>query len=262
MTKYTYEKLCDPERLEQEIAESAIITAIDHIETVSAPETTDVWFKAELSVEDEAILDALVAAHVNEPLPEDVIQVVSLDQPKDSDGAPLSRNKITATGWGYQLHGLEFKTSQLDSLYSKKKDGTDFGFSTIKLFKDSGGSLVECVDQADADVNCIATQVEWEPTHDYEVIGGMLKMITVPTENVRVWVTGVPDVPEVYGGSKPFVVSVNLKFIGIEEGVKVDGRAPKYLTYSVNHTNKLQLFFRHPAGFKHDLHMIFEIFKA
>lgn len=183
--------------------------------------------------------------------------------PRDTDGSPLSRQKVTQSGWNYQMHGFEFKSAQLDSFYSKKIDGSDFGFGVLKCFKDNAGSLVECVDQADADTNAIVTQVEWEPTHDYEIIGGMLKQLSAPAQDLRVWVIGVPDVPEAYGGFKPFVVSVNLKFMGVEEGVKVDGRAPKKLVYDVvNHTNKLRLFFRHPAGFKHDMHMIVELFKA
>jgi hypothetical protein len=76
------------------------------------------------------------------------------------------------------------------------------------------------------------------------------------------WVIGVPDVPAIYGGSKPFCTNVNIKYAGLEEGVKVDGRAPKFMPYdATNHTNKLRLIFRHPAGFKHKLCMIFELFK-
>ena len=48
-----------------------------------------------------------------------------------------------------------------------------------------------------------------------------------------------------------------------EEGVKVDGRAPKYMTYNATyHTTKLRLVFRHAAGYKHKMHMVFELFKA
>lgn len=187
--------------------------------------------------------------------------------PRDSDGSPLSRTKITTTGWHYQLHGVEFETSKLDSIYSKKVDGTDYGYSSIKFYKSLDGVDTqitgEDLNQEYLDTNCIKTILDWEPTHDLEIIGGMLKMNSSPSENLRMWTIGVPDIPEVYGGSKPFATNINLKYIGIEEGVKVDGRAPKYLTYSATyHTTKLRLIFRHSAGFKHDLHMIFELFKA
>jgi hypothetical protein len=95
------------------------------------------------------------------------------------------------------------------------------------------------------------------------LLGGSLKQASEPTEDIYLWVVGVPDVPEAYGGSKSFITYINLKFMGLEEGVKVDGRAPKYLSYSAqNHTNKMRLIFRHPAGTKHKMHMLFELFKA
>lgn len=191
----------------------------------------------------------------------------TLTPPKDSDGSPLSRIKTTATGWHYQLHGFEFETSKLNSVYSKKVDGTDYGFSTIKFYKLDGSNEVQItgddLNQTFLDNNCIKTVVDWEPTHDIEIIGGMLKQKSMPISDIRVWVVGVPDVQEAYGGSKPFVVNVNLSYIGVEEGVKVDGRSAKYLTYdAVNHTSKLRLMFRHSAGFKHPMNMIFELFKA
>jgi len=187
--------------------------------------------------------------------------------PKDSDGSPLQRVKITTTGWHYQFHGIEFETSKLDSKYSKKTNNTDYNFINMKYYKLVDGVETQItgddLNQTFLDSNCIKTVVEWEPTHDIEVVGGIIKQHSLPTEDLRLWVVGVPDVPEAYGGSKPFVVNVNMKYMGSEEGVRVDGRAPKYMTYSsIYHSTKLQLIIRHSAGFKHQMHMIFEIFKA
>jgi hypothetical protein len=82
--KYTYSiqddfpnHLVATDRLLQEIAASAIVTALDRIDT--AGDDCDVWFKAALSQGDETILDGLVAAHSGTPLPA-VAQPVSLDQ--------------------------------------------------------------------------------------------------------------------------------------------------------------------------------------
>lgn len=182
-----------------------------------------------------------------------------LDIQRDSDGSLLSRSKITTTGWSYQLHGLEFKTSQLNSVYSKKSNGTDFNFTTIKCYDAQGNQLIT---QESCDTDSVKTVIDWEPTHDYEIIGGMFKIASVPTEDIRLWVIGVPDIPVEYGGSKEFASNINLKYIGIEEGVKADGRAPKYLQYNSElHTNKIRLILEHPAGVKHDIHMLLEIFK-
>lgn len=190
-----------------------------------------------------------------------------LSIPKDSDGSPLQRIKITTSGWHYQLHGLEFETSKLNSLYSKKVDNTNYSFGNLKFYESIDGIETEItgdnLNQSYLDSSCIKTIMDWEPTYDLEIIGGMLKMNTSPNEDLRMWVVGVPDVPEAYGGSKSFAVNVNLKYVGIEEGVKVDGRAPKYLTYNATyHTNRIRMIFRHSAGFKHNLMMVFEIFKA
>lgn len=51
-------------RLTSEIQTSSIVTALDYIGT--ADDSCSIWFKAELSVEDEATLDAIVSSHSGE----------------------------------------------------------------------------------------------------------------------------------------------------------------------------------------------------
>lgn len=179
--------------------------------------------------------------------------------PKDTDGSPLTRGKVTQTGWSYQLHSVEFKTSQLDSIYAKDASGTSWGHTTIKCYNDE---TTESSNQTDADSNCVKTVIDWEPTYDYEIIGGLFKQKAVPTNPIRLWVIAVPDISAGSGGSKLFVAGVNLQFIGLEDGIRVDGRATKRLAYNATyHTNKMRMILRHNAGDKHDLNMIFEIFK-
>lgn len=179
---------------------------------------------------------------------------------RDSDGAPLNRVKITTTGWHYQLHGVELQTSQLDSLISKKPDGTNFGYATIKCYDDED---VELTTQESCDTDAVKTIINWEPTHDYEIMGGLFKQTALPGSDIRMWVIGVPDVPAGSGGSKLFAANLNLRYMGLEEGMRVDGRAPKYLTYNATyHTNKLQIIFKHNVGVKHNMHIVFELFKA
>lgn len=178
----------------------------------------------------------------------------------DSDGALLSRIRVTAAGWQYQFHGIEFKSSQLDSVYSKKEDGTDFGFATVKCYDSDD---VQLTTQGDCDTSSVKTVLDWEPTHDYEIIGGLFKQLEIPATNIRMWVVGVPDVSEANGGSKPFMANINLRYVGLEEGTRIDGRAAKFLAYNATyHTNKIRIILKHSAGYKHDIHMIMEIFKA
>jgi hypothetical protein len=74
-TKYTYSIQNDtpnhkvaPDRLTQEIQQSAIVTALDHIDTNG--DVLDIWFKDVLSSGDQTILTGIVNTHSGEPLPE------------------------------------------------------------------------------------------------------------------------------------------------------------------------------------------------
>jgi hypothetical protein len=72
-----------PDRLGLEIQQSSIVTAYDHIDT--ADDTAYIWFKASLSSEDQATLDALVGFHSGEPLPA-TAQPVFIDAPTATSG--------------------------------------------------------------------------------------------------------------------------------------------------------------------------------
>lgn len=93
VTSYSYDKLCDPDRLTLEISQSAIIIALDHIETAESPENTTVFFKDELSAPDEVILDDLVADHVNEPLEDNQARPVTIENQVDINSRPSFGSK-------------------------------------------------------------------------------------------------------------------------------------------------------------------------
>jgi hypothetical protein len=72
-TKYTYSISTDfpngkvaTDRLTLEIQQSAIVTALDYIETTG--DDCDIWFKDPLSAGDQTVLDGVIAAHSGEPL--------------------------------------------------------------------------------------------------------------------------------------------------------------------------------------------------
>lgn len=179
--------------------------------------------------------------------------------PQDTDGSPLARNKITKSGWHYQLHSVEFSSSKRAIDYSKNVSGSDIGFCTMKAYDDQDAEITSDENL----VNAVKTIISWEPTHDYDIVGSFLFQLSTPTENLRMWCIGVPDVSSQYGGSKPFVEGgINLKFLDTNESLKVDGRAPKTMTYSSQyHTNKFSLIFKHPAGYTHSMMLVFELFK-
>ena len=186
-----------------------------------------------------------------------------LGQPeRDSDGALISRTKVTETGWQYHMQGVEFTTSTIGSSthpYNHDEQGNNLGFASVKLYDDQDQEITT---QIDADTNCVKTIIDWEPTYDYEVIGGALKMDAPTLLDVRVYVIAVPDIPKIYGGSKDFISSINMKYIASGDKVEADGRASKRLYYdAVNHTNKMRIILKHPAGAKCNFLMSFELFK-
>lgn len=62
LTKYSYTKNVNSDKLTREIVNSAIVTALSHIDTAGT--ALDVWFDDALSGGDETILNGLVTAHV------------------------------------------------------------------------------------------------------------------------------------------------------------------------------------------------------
>ena len=229
------------------------------------------WANNSLLLTDIASGDAVVAK--DDSGDTDIVDVAAAinylkdidSMPRDSDGSPLQRIKVTTTGWHYQLHGVEFTTSKLNSIVSKKHDATNWGFTVMKFYKLVNDVETEItgddLNQTFLDANCIKTIIDWEPTFDIDIVGGMLRQISAPSESVDLWIIAAPDIPAQYGGSKLFVSNLDLRFMG--EGLNVDGKAPKFVAYDATyHSGKFRIILRHPAGFQHPLHMVFEIFKA
>jgi hypothetical protein len=182
------------------------------------------------------------------------------DTPVDMDGVPLSRSKITRTGWHFQMHSLEFITSKLASIFNEDVDGTDLGFTTIKYYNGSDTELVAGT-QAELDSNCVKTVVDFEMDQDIEVIGGILEQPTAPTTDVRIWVLAIPDLTVAQGGSVPFTNGgINLRYIS--NNLDIDGRTPKLLPYDATyHTNKFRITLKHTAGTQCPINLIFKLFR-
>ena len=178
----------------------------------------------------------------------------------DSNGVLLHRTKITKTGWHYQTHGLEFYTGRLDSLYNADCENTDLLLTSIKFYDDEDTELVTGL-QAELDDHCIKTVVDFEMDQDIDILGGVLEQSSAPTEDVRLWVVAVPDIPANMGGSIPFIQGgINLRHISSH--LQIDGKSPKLMKYDpVYHTNKFRIVVRHNAGTQWPIHMIFKLFR-
>lgn len=118
-TKYTYSISTDfpnhkedSDRLTVEIQQSAILTALDHIDTNA--DECDVWFKAELSSGDETVLDGVVAAHSGEPLAPPPSQTVITS----SDGTPvdISANRMLVVNFPAEFGSNAWITGRGDDI--------------------------------------------------------------------------------------------------------------------------------------------------
>lgn len=205
--------------------------------------------------EENAILEYV---HTLNAQPREV--TTQADKNKDADGSVVVRPKAAKAGWTYHLTAPEFTTSTIGSLHHQDVSGNTLTEAAVKFYD---ANNTELTTQGSCDTDCVKTVFTFEPTWDYEIIGGTIKTAGTVTEDVRVWVIAVPDVPANMGGSKVMVQNVNLKYVDPNNGIEADGRASKYMAYNATyHTNKLQLTVKHPAGHKLSMMMAFEVYRA
>lgn len=108
---YSFDKLCDSERLKQEIENSSITIALDYITTISNPENTKVFFKAELSETDEETLGTLITNHINEPLPENRVTSVKMLGSNNKSVDPIYNGVEGSSGITFISHDLGDRSS-------------------------------------------------------------------------------------------------------------------------------------------------------
>ena len=188
--------------------------------------------------------------------------------PRDTDGVALSRVKQTTLGWTIQDHSFEFQLGTA-GVFSQRYNAVNFIYTVQRFYELVAGveTLIVGANATDPSylaANCVNTTVEWEPTHDYDIIGGEVRCSDTVTTNVRLWAVAVPDVPAVAGGSKELLAGGrNLKFISPKEAVVLDGRTTKRLPYNATyHTNKLRFIFRHDVGIAVPIAVALQFYKA
>lgn len=191
-----------------------------------------------------------------------VDKIAGNDAQVDTENANLSRLKYAPVGWAYQAHSIEVNTSTLSGVKNLKADGTSTGFATIKFYKADGTEITSGL-QSDLDTLCVKTRVTWEPNHSIEVISGMVMNYESTAQNIFLNAIVAPHIPAAYGGSKVFVQSLNLKYIGAKCQVRTDGRASKHIAYdATNLSHRWQFDITHPAGTKHEILVMLEFYKA
>lgn len=180
----------------------------------------------------------------------------------DTDGAEIVRIKAAKKGWSFWAVPVEITTSTLATMYCKDSAGTDISWVNCKIYN---GSNVEITTPGLLDVNlgtCVKTVVDFEPTFDFEIIGGALRINSNPTQDVRLWIVGAPDIPAIYGGSKEFASGINLKFLAPDSSFEIDGRVTKFLSYNATtHQGKMRIILKHPAGLQVNMQIVIHIYR-
>ena len=167
---------------------------------------------------------------------------------KDSDGATISRTKLTTSGWHYHMYGFEFRIGTLNSVVDSG------GFVTIKYYDDDD---VELTTQLQIDTDCVKTVVEWTPTYDYDIIGGQVWNRSTLSSDCHMDVKAAPGLADT-----EFIKNINLRYIQ-NSSISTDGRTPKRMTYiSGLKANTFQFTFSHNVGLDHNIQIAMELFKS
>jgi hypothetical protein len=170
---------------------------------------------------------------------------IPLLTPRAGDGRPTVRITTANRTKNFRLKVFSFCPGDATTLMNKSSTFTNNTDVTMTCYN-AEGSVTTDKDQA------VKSIIDYEPTHDYEVIGGWIDVPTsVKGGTTGLWwisCIGVPDLPAAYGGSVQFVTGTNLEAVYTQKVVS-DGRATQYLTYNATyHTNKLRWITLHPTG--------------
>jgi hypothetical protein len=192
------------------------------------------------------------------PAPTPVAIITDDSFMKDSEGAAISKSKITASSNTYNQRVVVFETSKLSSIVNKKFTGADWGDATMKFYDANDTKLTT---QEAIDSSCVRTVVDWEPLFTYDLIGGRTKLLATPegyAKTAQIWTVAIPDLPAEYGGS---INMIDGRVLEDGAAIVADGRGVKTLPYdAVYHTNKMRSVITHLAGNQLRIEVVFEIY--
>ena len=160
------------DRLTQEIRESAIVTALDYINTDG--DDCDIWFKADLSSGDVIILAGVVAAHSGTPLPSnapvlittasvgpDGCPIFQMDAPQETDKRPVMVNSPGREG------SYTWITSRGDDL-TPTPHSSGRGEGTMSLLSFTGPDTAEVEIPFMEAMQLLGGSVYWRPIGSWD----------------------------------------------------------------------------------------------
>lgn len=182
---------------------------------------------------------------------------------KDIDGAVIVRHKAARKGWSFLSLPPEITTSTIGgSLYCKDSSGNDITGISCKIYNSNNDEITTPgLENANLST-CVKTILDVELPFDYELIGGALRVTTSPSDDIRLWIIGAPDIPSQYGGSKEFASGINLKFLSADNSFDIDGRVAKFITYNpATHQGKLRILLKHAAGLTVNMQVMIHLYR-
>lgn len=182
---------------------------------------------------------------------------------KDTDGALIVRTKAAKKGWSFWAVAAEITTSTINgTLFCKTYDDVNIPWVNCKIYNASDQEITTA-GLLDENLNtCVKTVLDFEPTFDFEIIGGTLRINSNPAQDARLWIVGAPDIPAQFGGSKEFASGINLKFLAPDSSFDIDGRVTKYLVYNpTTHQGKMRVIIKHQAGIQLNTQIIIHMYR-
>lgn len=215
---YLYTKVVNVSRLKKNIMESAIVHALDVV-TLNG-DALSITFKADLSAGDKTILDGVVAATDDAPLE-------NAPEQRDSDGALITRTKITKSGRTYQSRYIQFTSSLKDSGVSRDYEDSQVSGEVSMSFFNANDDDISGLAQSVIDKTCVRTEIDINFDFVYDVFRARIAIKEETSEECRVFCRMAPSVPENLGGSKDMVHGLDVSFLTRKQWLMFDGASPK-----------------------------------
>jgi hypothetical protein len=206
------------------------------------------------------------------------VDTVEVKQTDGDTGGLAMSPKYAPTGWYQQLFELEFETSKDASIHEKDWMNRDIGWASLKFY-DQNDTLITDTSPENLSVNCYRTDLEWMPSIDYMIKGGLLAQKNIPGEGLYIWVQGVigpfgPAGEDIVGAT--FAEGgINMDYVNTREKVGLEGVAGTILYKDKLKSgdslvdvpeglgsNKIRFVVRHSAGKNHKIQCIMDIFRS
>ena len=181
-------------------------------------------------------------------------------EPRASDGRLTVRQTTANRTTNFKLRAVSFFTSTSGSVHNVNPiTDADYGDVTMVLYDAAGAPT-------SVQANAVKTVIDFEPTYNYEVIGGFIDLPSAlkdgTTNQWFIAAIGVPDYPPAYYGQVDFVNEANLEAV-TNQRVVSDGRAVSFMPYNFDgmpHTNRMRFIVKHPAGAQQRFQIYIETF--